>query len=144
MINTCRPVLDAVYTILAILGSLFFSLDVREKVESCSLISKEAKEAHAAAKARFRRFLQDGYLARVLQDGRLSCKTLANRTVILQDLARILQDLARWCVILQDSCKNLARSCKITLRFWLGVVVVMSGAHWFWLLIILIQKQEVF
>ena len=39
--------------------------------------------------------IRNGYLARVLQDGRLSCKTLANRTVILQDLARILQDLAR-------------------------------------------------
>ena len=33
-----------------------------------------------------------GYLARDLQDGRLSQKILANRTIILQDLAKILQD----------------------------------------------------
>ena len=87
--------------ILAFREFLFFSLEATEYVQSYSPVMKQAKGTHAAPKACFLRFLQDDCLARVLQSGRLSCKTFGNRTIILQGLTRVWQDLARLCVILQ-------------------------------------------
>ena len=55
-------------------------------------------------------FKTDGYIARFLRDGWLSCKILARRMAILQYPARF------WKKILQDdvsSCKTLLESCKI-------------------------------
>ena len=65
--------------------------------------SEEAEKNHPA---RFRHFLQDGCLARVLQNGRLSCKVLAYRTVILQEnrpiLTRVVQLLFHTWIIQSD------------------------------------------
>ena len=68
---------------LAYLESLLYcSLEAREKVASYSRAFEEAKESHVVAKTCSRRSLQDGYLARVLQDGRLSYKILHNNSNI--------------------------------------------------------------
>ena len=61
-------------------------------------------------KACFRPFLQDGYLARVLEDSRLSYKALAFRTVTLQDRAGILQES---CKMMHSVARLFQGSFKI-------------------------------
>ena len=84
--------------VLAVLGSHFF-FSGRSGV-CLILFYNHAKVAHAEAKARFRRFLQGGYLERVLQDRRLSRKTRVKSCEMIHNLASFSSDF-----------------CKINVRF---------------------------
>ena len=77
---------------LAILGSLFFLWRLENRSNHILESSKKLKRPMLQLKACYRRFLQDGYLARVLPFGRLSCKILQESCKMIHSVARFLQD----------------------------------------------------